>query len=72
MRTDGQTDRRARSTRLVMLIKNIHTLDRLGSDPDQEYIYFIGSKTLCDPDQEYIYFMWSDTLPSALTYFPII
>jgi len=47
-------------------------IDRLASDPDQEYIYFIGSKTLCDPDQEYIYFMWSDTLPSALTYFPII
>jgi len=25
MRTDGQTDRRARSTRLVILIKNVYT-----------------------------------------------
>jgi len=36
------------------------------SDPDQEYIYFVGSETLSsaysDPDQEYIYFVGSETL----------
>jgi len=35
------------------------------SDPDQEYIYFMGSETL--NDQEYIYFVGSETLPSALS-----
>jgi len=44
---------KARSTLLVILIKNIYTL----SDPDQEYIYFMVS----DPDQEYIYFMGSES-----------
>jgi len=41
----------ARSTRLV------NWLDRLGSDPDKEYIHSMGS--------EYIYCMGSKTLPSA-------
>jgi len=40
----------ARSTWLVILIKNIYTL---WSDPDQEYIYFMGSVA----DQN-IYTLW--------------
>jgi len=34
----------ARSTRLVIPIKNMYTF--LASDPDQEYVYFTGSETL--------------------------
>jgi len=39
------------------------------SDPDQEYIYFMGSETLPSTyyilSDEYIYFMGSETLPST-------
>jgi len=83
IRTDGKTVM-ARSTRLVILIKNIRVnMYFMGSEtlPSACYFYGVGNASFCllhtfdsasDPDQEYIYSMGRKRFLLPVTYFPRI